>query len=369
MKEVFYRQFRPNQFFKMVGQDAAMAILTSNCASNSFHHAYMFAGASGSGKTTAARILAAVINCTERPDGSAEACGKCASCIAISEGAAVDFREIDGGSQGGKDEIKKIIECSMFSPSMMKERIFIIDEAHELSSAAWTALLKPTEEPKSHVVYIFCTSEYSKVPKTIASRCRRVNFRSVSQDVIARYLYQLSEHLRVKLGRDVPECSAEALGQIASVADGNMRDALNYLESMFLVYDSNKIVGIDEVRDFLGLVGRDSLYDIVDAIAGGDTGKALDITVSIGETAPDYRQVCKELGNVFRNILLVSAGVDGVLKISDMESERVVSAASKVSVERACVYCGMFAEAIRAFDVNADKRWVLESLVARLSKV
>ncbi len=367
MKEVYYREFRPNQFTKVVGQDPAMTILKSGFQNDSLHHAYLFAGHSGSGKTTSARILAAVVNCEHRANGSSEACWKCDSCTSVKEGASTDFREIDGGSQGGKEEIKKIIECSMFRPSRMKKRVFVIDEAHELSSAAWSSLLKPTEEPDSHVMFIFCTSEYAKVPNTVASRCRRVNFRPVKQNVIADYLVSLSNHMRVNLGREIPTCTKGACMQIAAVSDGNLRDALNYLESMFIVKGVDKKIDIDEAREFLGLVGRDLLYDIVDAVVERKTGKALDLMVSVGETAPDFRQLCNELGKVFRNVMHLSCGLSSVVKVIDEEHKILTKIVSNVSVERACLFCGMFADAIRAFEVNSDKRWVLESLVARLS--
>lgn len=280
MSEVFYRKFRPDQFHKVVGQDAAVAILKNSCEKNSFHHAYMFAGASGSGKTTCARILATAINCENREDGSALVCGKCRSCVAIREDAAVDVREMDGARKGGKDEIAKIIESGMFSPSSMKKRIFIIDEAHQLTSGAWTALLKPTEEPESHVVYIFCTSEYGKIPTTVASRFRRVNFRAVSERVIASYLKSLSEHIR-KSVKKIPDIDNEVLMQIAVMSSGNMRTALNYLESMLLVADDDAVIDIKFAREFLGLVGRDVLYDIVDAVADGREGLALDLMTSL----------------------------------------------------------------------------------------
>jgi len=368
MKEVFYRQFRPNQFSKVVGQDAAMAILKSNCSSDSWHHAYMFAGHSGSGKTTSARILAAVVNCENRSPGSHEACWNCSSCISIKEGAAIDCREIDGGSNGGKEEIKKVIESSLFSPSVMKKRVFIIDEAHQLTSAAWSSLLKPTEEPGSHVIYIFCTSEPGKIPDTIASRLRRVYFRPVRSSVIADYLFKLSNHLRNNLKRNIPECSMEACLQIAEAADGNLRDALNYLESLFLVANSDTAITVDHARAFLGLVGRDSLYEIVDAIADGNSGKALDITISLEETGPDLVLMMKELGTVLRKLMLFCNGANsGAVAATDDERKMLTAISAKVDRRKSKLYCGIFCDALRAFDVKMERRWVLETLVARLS--
>jgi len=368
MSEVFYRKFRPDQFSKIVGQDAAIAILRNSCVKEQFHHAYMFAGASGGGKTSCARILATAVNCENREKGSPVICGKCRSCVSIREDAAVDVREMDGSSQGGKDEINKVIESSMFSPSSMKKRIFIIDESHKLTSAAWASLLKPTEEPESHVIFIFCTSEYSQIPTTVASRFRRINFRPIPEPTIADYLSKLASHLKNNLKKDIPECDAEVYQQIAMMCGGNMRTALSYLESMILVADSGTHIDIGFARDFLGLVGRDVLYDLIDAIADKKTGLALDIMISLSETAPDYGQVCIEMGNIFRNVMHASAGVTGVIRASEMEMGRIVSVSKKIPVSRSCLFSGMFAEAIRAFEVNSDKRWVLESLVARLTE-
>lgn len=368
MSEVYYRKFRPDQFTKVVGQDAAMDILKNSCAKDMFHHAYLFGGASGSGKTTCARILAAVINCENRKPGSFTACWNCRSCISIREDAAVDVREMNGAEQGGKDEIRKVIESSMFSPSSMKKRIFIIDEAHEVTSSAWAALLKPTEEPENHVVYIFCTSETSKIPTTVASRFRRVNFRPIPEYVIADYLSKLVSHMRNNLKKEVPECDSEVYMQIAMVSGGNMRTALNYIESMFLVAEPNTVIGIDFARSFLGLVGRDVLYDLADAIAEKKLGKALDIAISIDQTAPDHHQVCAELGKIFNNVMYASAGLIDSVRVSDAEKKLVVQVAKKIPVSRSCLFCGMFAGALRSFQVNIDKNWVLTSLVAGLAE-
>jgi len=342
----------------MVGQSAVTKLLTQSCTKDFFHHAYLMAGHSGSGKTTAARILAMVVNCVDRKPGEAHPCGKCHACTLIQEGSSIDVRELDGATDGGKEEIKRIVESSLFDPSELKKKVFIIDEAHELSSAAISSLLKPTEEPNSNVMYILCTSEYAKIPVAIASRCMRLNFAPLSTDVIAGYLHRLCAYLK-------RECTMDACNQIACISNGNMRYALNYLQSMMVNVDGE--IDGDSAREFLGLIGREDLYDLAFAIAKGKAGTALDILESFLVTSPDVVTMLYHLSEIFRNSMLVRNGATVATKISNVEQQKIKDLAGELGDE-VDHFVEAFTECYRQISLNSNKKWVLQSLVSILCR-
>jgi len=357
--EAFYRQFRPDQFKKVVGQPQAVRLLQRACERGVFHHANLFCGPSGTGKTTLARILAAAVNCEDRKEGQSEPCGNCGSCRAIRSGVSIDVSELDAGSDGGKEEIRLIIEGGRYAPSTSKMKVFIIDEAHRVTPAAWASLLKPLEEPILQVMYILCTSEYSKIPQTVASRCQRIKFRPISDEVVSDYISRLSKHI----GR---KCDDGACRQIAAVSAGNMRHALNYFQSMTIV--SEGPITEDFAKEFLGLVGRHALYELVSAIVERKTGKALDVLESLMATSPDVQQVCNQLSEVCRNVMLIAAGASAGISLSDAETTLAKRLAEKIAAPRAAEFCNRFSEAYYAMTVNMNQKWVLESLVTQLSE-
>lgn len=359
MSEVFYRKYRPNVFGKVVGQKTAISLLTKMCQKETFHHAYLMVGSSGSGKTTSARILASAVNCEKREKGSPDPCGTCSACQAIKMDAAIDVHELDGASDGGKEEIGKIIEAGLFAPNQLKKKVFIIDEAHQLSSAAMTSLLKPTEEPNPSIMYILCTSEYSKIPDAVSSRCCRINFMPIEDEVVSGYISSLAKHLKI-------ECEPDVFRHIAAVSGGNMRTALNYFQSVHLVSDEGLITG-KFVADYFGLVGRDVLYELASAIAERQCGRALDIAASITATNADCNLVAKQLSDIFRNVALSGAKVAN-LPMSDAEREKTEKIAKSLSILRASSFVDYFARFSYAMSVNLNNKWVLESLVAQLSE-
>jgi DNA polymerase-3 subunit gamma/tau len=357
--EAYYRKFRPDQLKKMVGQPQAVKLISKACEKARFHHANLFAGPSGSGKTTLARIYASAVNCEDRPDGTAEPCGTCATCRSIRNGTCLDVIELDGATSGGKEEIKAVIEGGNFSPQGAARKIFIIDEAHKLSEAAMTALLKPIEEPKAAVMYILCTSEYAKIPQTITSRCQRIKFRPIPDEVVSHYVSRLGLHLSMQI-------SDGACRQIASVSNGNMRTALNYFQSMTIASDGP--ITDESATEFLGLVGRQPLYELAGAIAERKTGKALDILESVLATSPDVHAVCFQLEEVFRNVMLVSAKASKGMSLSDVEAKAVAVLAEKIPALTAAEFCDNFSACYDSLERNMNQKWVLESLVTKLSE-
>ena len=281
-KRALYREYRPSFFREVIGQDHITAILRNQIRENNFSHAYLFCGSRGTGKTSSAKILSKVVNCLDPVDG--EPCGKCEACRIAAEGTA-DIIEIDAASNNGVDNVRELIEQAQFAPLQLKYRVFIIDEVHMLSTAAFNALLKTLEEPPKHVIFILATTEPQKLPATIISRCQRFDFhRLTSAHIIAR-LQQVLEAIGATAEPD-------GLRIIARAADGGMRDALSLLDQC-LSFCGNTITKKD-VQNVLGNIDSEILFSISDAIFSGDAGTCLshldtvirsgrDVSVFIGD--------------------------------------------------------------------------------------
>lgn len=358
-EEVFYRKFRPDQLHKLVGQKPVVELLTKSCEKEAFHHAWFFCGSSGSGKTTAARILAAIVNCERRAPHSAKACGECPACQAIKAGCCPDVIELDSSNEGGKVEIQRVLESGSYAPVDAKRKVFIIDEFHEVTKAGIGALLKPLEEPLPTTMFILCTSEPAKVPPVISSRCLRVMFRPVPAETISFYLGKLAEHLKA-------QCEKEALDHIASISNGNMRHALNYFQSMLLVAEQ-PVTGAAAL-EFLGLAGREALYGLAEQVAAHKIGEALDTMESLLATTPDAGQVCLDLSEIFRNAMLFAAGAEAGLSVTPAEAERCKALGAAIGGPRLAAFSGDFADAYMALSLNKNPKWVLEALIVKLSE-
>ncbi|MBQ2377933.1 MAG: DNA polymerase III subunit gamma/tau, partial [Clostridia bacterium] len=221
MHQALYRKWRPTTFDDVCGQDHITSVLKYECQSGKFSHAYLFCGSRGTGKTTCAKILAKAVNCEDIQNGNP--CGKCPSCLAIDNGSAIDVLEMDAASNNGVDNIRDIRDEVVYTPSMLKYRVYIVDEVHMLSNSAFNALLKTLEEPPAHVIFILATTEMHKLPSTIISRCQLFDFRRISVPVITARLLKIAE-------ADGIEISPDAAALIARIAQGGMRDAVSLLE-------------------------------------------------------------------------------------------------------------------------------------------
>src|SRR5882757_1587167 len=218
-----YRKYRSQTFGDLVGQEAASRALQGAVISSRVAHAYLFSGSRGTGKTSAARLLAKAINCTGRARDSAEPCNRCQSCTEMTSGAAVDLIEIDAASNRGIDEIRDLRERVKYLPAVLKAKIYIIDEAHMLTTEAFNALLKTLEEPPAHVVFVLATTEPHKIPLTVASRCQRFDFRRIETGSIAAHLASIVEQEQVKV-------DPQSLALLARLARGSMRDGITLLD-------------------------------------------------------------------------------------------------------------------------------------------
>lgn len=293
-----YRQWRPQDFDALVGQKAVKTTLKNALASGKIAHAYLFSGPRGTGKTSMARILAKALNCEQGP--TAEPCGQCGNCQRIVQGTSLDVIEIDAASNTSVDNIRDLREQVAFTPVESRYKVYIIDEVHMLSTGAFNALLKTLEEPPAHAVFILATTDPQKVPATIQSRCQRFEFRRVTVDEIA-------EHLAMVAAGSGIEADADALRLIAIQAEGGMRDALSLLDQCGVMA---KRVTVATVREVLGIVGREALHELTEAIGRRQLPQALATLNLLLEQGKDVKQVLTELIEYLRALVLYLAVPD-----------------------------------------------------------
>ena len=322
MYRVLYRKWRPKTFEDVKGQPQVTQTLKQELVAGRIAHAYLFTGSRGTGKTTCAKILAKAINCLNPIDG--EPCGTCEICRGIDEGSVTDVVEIDAASNNGVDNIRMLREEAGFTPAMAKYRVYIIDEVHMLSIGAFNALLKTLEEPPAHVVFILATTEVHKMPATILSRCQRFEFKRISPDDSAQRLCYIAR----EEGADLDD---EAALLIARLADGALRDALSILDQCIGV--SNHVT-TEVVCSTVGIVGREHLYQLVDAAASQNSAKALELIDQLYRGSKDMARLCEELSVYFRNMMLIKTMKDAraFIPVSEEEFQSLTKQALSLSL-------------------------------------
>ena len=322
MYRVLYRKWRPKTFEDVTGQPQVTQTLKQELVAGRIAHAYLFTGSRGTGKTTCAKILAKAINCLNPIDG--EPCGTCEICRGIDEGSVTDVVEIDAASNNGVDNIRMLREEAGFTPAMAKYRVYIIDEVHMLSIGAFNALLKTLEEPPAHVVFILATTEVHKMPATILSRCQIFEFKRISPDDSAQRLCYIAR----EEGADLDD---EAALLIARLADGALRDALSILDQCIGV--SNHVT-TEVVCSTVGIVGREHLYQLVDAAASQNSAKALELIDQLYRGSKDMARLCEELSVYFRNMMLIKTMKDAraFIPVSEEEFQSLTKQALSLSL-------------------------------------
>lgn len=298
--QALYRRWRPQTFADVVGQEHVTQTLQNAVATDRLAHAYLFTGVRGTGKTSVARILAKAVNCTG--DG-VKPCNACAMCRAITEGRALDLIEIDAASNTGVDDVRDLREKIGFSPNEAQYKVYIVDEVHMLSNAAFNALLKTLEEPPAHAIFILATTEPHKIPDTIASRCQRHDFRRVSVRDLAGKL------ARICAAEDIT-ADPEALAFVARAATGSLRDAESLLDQLI---GSGETITVERVRAVLGTPGEEAVVGLVDAILAGDAAQGLRLINGALDHGADPRQLQNELLDYLRGLMLLQSGMDPVL--------------------------------------------------------
>ncbi len=329
MHQALYRKWRPATFDDVMGQDHITSVLRYECEHGKFSHAYLFCGSRGTGKTTCAKILAKAVNCTSPVNGSP--CGKCPSCIAIEQGSTADVLEMDAASNNRVDDIREIRDEVIYSPTMLKYRVYIVDEVHMLTTSAFNALLKTLEEPPAHVVFILATTELHKLPSTIISRCQRFDFRRISIPVITERLMKIakSEGIEIDLG---------AAQLIARLAMGGMRDAVSLLE---LCAGARQHITETLVADSLGISGRDSTASLAEAIYKKDYEKIFATVSEVVSSSKDIAVFVQDLLSFYRDMLVIKTSQDArkYLDFTESEMEQTEKVASLFSKETLIYHC------------------------------
>ena len=321
---VLARKWRPQGFDDLSGQETVVKTLKNALSTEKIVHAYLFSGPRGVGKTSCARILAKALNCMER--SGSDPCNKCQNCTSITDGASVDVFEIDGASNTSVDSVRELRETVQYAPSGGKYKIYIIDEVHMLSTAAFNALLKTLEEPPPHVIFIFATTEPKKIPSTILSRCQHHAFRRISRKTIHDQLQKIA-------GTEKINISGAALDMIAKAADGSMRDALTLLDQASSFSDE---VTDKELLSLLGLPESDIVSNLSETILKGDVSSTLSIIKDLADRGSDLRQLTKELVEFFRSIAIVKVTEEAekLLEFSSEEVESLRHHAEAVTIEQ-----------------------------------
>ena len=293
------RKYRPQTFDDVVGQETAVRTLQNAIEGNRIHHAYLFSGVRGVGKTTTARILAKALNCASGP--SIEPDNTCTMCREITEGIDMDVREIDAATYTGVDNVRELRDVSQFQPARDRYRIFIVDEAHMLSGASWNALLKLIEEPPPHVIFMFATTEMHKVPQTILSRVQKFILRKIE-------LHDLIAQLERICKAEGIEAERAALEIVARRGEGSVRDSLSLLDQ--IIAFSGRSISVTDVATILGLSETNFFARVTTCIAQGDHAGVLDSLQEAADTGRDFKMLYRDLLNFVRNLLLLAGGAN-----------------------------------------------------------
>jgi DNA polymerase-3 subunit gamma/tau len=312
------RKYRPQSFGDVIGQDTVVRTLQNAIETKRIHHAYLFAGVRGVGKTTAARILAKALNCVKGP--AAEPCNECVICREITEGIDMDVREIDAATYTGVDNIRELRDITQFQPARDRNRIFIIDEAHMLSAGAWNALLKILEEPPPHVVFMFATTEINKVPQTIISRVQKEMLRKITLDELIARVRKICEAEGIDADRGAIEI-------VARRGEGSVRDSLSLLDQVIAF--SGRSITAAEVATVLGLSDSTFFSRIAGLIAEGDHGGILEALDEAAESGRDFKMLYRDLLSFFRNLLLVAGKANESMLAAAPEDLAAIRAAAE----------------------------------------
>jgi DNA polymerase-3 subunit gamma/tau len=336
-----YRKYRSQTFADLVGQDAASRALQGAIIGGRVAHAYLFSGSRGTGKTSAARLLAKAVNCTTRKKDSAEPCNQCQSCIEMTAGAALDLIEIDAASNRGIDEIRDLREKVNLAPALGPKKIYIIDEAHMLTEPAFNALLKTLEEPPPHVVFVLCTTDAQKIPLTVIGRCQQFVFRRLGEEQIVARLSHIASTEKLTV-------DADAMGLIARTAQGSMRDAVGLLDQLVPLAEGP--ISLESARSLLGIADPRLLDGLLADVLAGRAAEALEELNRVYAAGAELRQVVRGLMEGCRDRLVAA-----------------VSAQDRATARRLSAVLDALLHLDGEVRRHAEPRFLVEATLARLA--
>lgn len=352
--QVLARKWRPKSFREMVGQEHVLQALVNALDHDRLHHAYLFTGTRGVGKTTIARILAKCLNCERGV--SSEPCGECSSCVEIAEGRSVDLMEIDAASRTKVEDTRELLENVQYAPTRSRYKVYLIDEVHMLSNSSFNALLKTLEEPPPHVKFLLATTDPQKLLPTVLSRCLQFNLKNMPPE-------QIVGHLNYVLDKEMVSFDEPALWLLGRAASGSMRDALS-LTDQAIAFGSGKLSESD-VRSMLGSVDLNFVYQLLESVAGQDPADLLSVVARMAEHAPDFIGAVDELISLIHRVALAQVVPDAIDN-SWGDAERVAHLAGAITAEDAQLFYQIALNGKRDMAYVPDPRGGFEMLLLRM---
>jgi len=352
--QVLARKWRPRNFSEMVGQEHVLRALVNALDNDRLHHAFLFTGTRGVGKTTIGRILAKSLNCEEGI--SSTPCGVCSACEEINEGRFIDLIEVDAASRTKVEDTRELLENVQYAPTRGRFKVYLIDEVHMLSNHSFNALLKTLEEPPPHVKFLLATTDPQKLPVTILSRCLQFNLKRLPVNAIAG-------HMEFVLNKEKINFEPKALHSIAVAADGSMRDALSLLDQA--IAHGGGDVKASEVHDMLGTIEHHHVENILKAVIAGDAAQVLDVVQQVSEKSPDFKMILADLISLLHRTAIAQMVPDG---IDDSQGDRdaVMSLAESMQAEDIQLYYQIALVGNRDLPMAADMRSGLEMVLLRM---
>ncbi len=352
--QVLARKWRPRSFREMVGQEHVLQALINALDRDRLHHAYLFTGTRGVGKTTIARILAKCLNCDVGV--SSEPCGSCSSCLEIAEGRSVDLLEVDAASRTKVEDTRELLDNVQYAPTRSRYKIYLIDEVHMLSAHSFNALLKTLEEPPPHVKFLLATTDPQKLPATVLSRCLQFNLKNMPPE-------QIVGHLGMVLDQEMVGFEEPALWLLGRAASGSMRDALS-LTDQAIAFGSGKVNEAD-VRSMLGSVDLGYVFELLEAISEGDPATVLGVVQRMSEFAPDFAGSLDELLSLIHRVATAQV-VPNAIDNSWGDAERVAQIARAITAEDTQLFYQMALNGKRDFALSPDPRRGFEMILLRM---
>lgn len=351
--QVLARKWRPHNFTEIVGQEHVSQSLINALQHNRLHHAYLFTGTRGVGKTTIARILAKAINCENLQDYNP--CGQCSVCQSIDEGRYLDLIEVDAASRTKVEDTRDLLDNAQYAPNSGQYKVYLIDEVHMLSGHSFNALLKTLEEPPEHVKFLLATTDPQKIPVTVLSRCLQFNLKRLSPT-------QISEQMAYILGEENIEFEQNALRLIARAADGSMRDGLSLLDQA-IVY-GNDVVNTETVSQMLGTIAQQPVEDLLRSLADNNAEDVLNVIKEMAQLSPDFADVLQQILQVLHRLALIQLVPSSVENEGDAEMLQALS--PLFSAEELQLYYQIALMGQKDLGLSPDPKTGFEMLMLRM---